>query len=114
MTYKKQDIVLVPFPFSDRPGFKKRPAVIISCENHYNQYGKYVCLAITSQEKKIGKDRYEHKLKETKSVGLLYDDQWILPNKIFTIEDSLIDQKRGVMDEEDFQTGKSMFDALFD
>lgn len=27
MTYKKQDIVLVPFPFNDKPGFKKRSAI---------------------------------------------------------------------------------------
>ncbi|MCQ6280028.1 type II toxin-antitoxin system PemK/MazF family toxin [Bacillus sp. EB600] len=50
ISYNKQDIVLVPFPFSDKPGFKKRPAVIISSDEHYKQYGKYVCLAITSQE----------------------------------------------------------------
>jgi mRNA interferase MazF len=112
MSYNKQDIVLVPFPFSDKPGFKKRPAVIISSDKHYKQYGKYVCLAITSQEKKTGKDRFEHKLYKTKSVGLLYEDQWVLPNKIFTIEESLIDQKRGVMDAADFTTAESMFHAV--
>jgi hypothetical protein len=37
MIYKKHDIVLVPFPFNDRPGFKKRPAMIISYESHYIQ-----------------------------------------------------------------------------
>lgn len=33
--YKKGDIVLVPFPFSNQSSVKKRPAVIIS-SNTYN------------------------------------------------------------------------------
>ncbi len=39
MTYKSRDIVLVPFPFNSRTGFKKRPAVIISNENHFKEDG---------------------------------------------------------------------------
>ena len=114
MTYKKIDIVLVPFPFNDRPGFKKRPAVIISKAEHYKQYGKYVCLAITSQEKAEGTERYEHKLHKTKSVGLLYDDQWVLPNKVFSIEDSIIIKKLGAMDHADFDTTESMFQDVIE
>ena len=113
MNYKKQDFILVPFPFADRPGFKKRPAVIISNDDHYEGYKKYVCLAITSQENKSNEDRYENKLALTKSVGLLYDDQWVLPNKVFTIEDRLIIKKLGVMDQGDFDTTISMFHGIF-
>ncbi|MCM3690935.1 type II toxin-antitoxin system PemK/MazF family toxin [Neobacillus niacini] len=115
MSFKKQDIVLVPFPFNDRPGFKKRPSVIISNNKHYNQYSKYVCLAITSQEKKESKDRYEHKLNKTNipDVGLLFEDQWVLPNKVFSVEDSMIIKRLGVMDLDDFDTTYSMFNAVF-
>lgn len=59
---------------NDRPGFKKRPAIIISNENHYKEYGKYICLAITSQEKRNDTVRYEHKMYKTTSTGLLYND----------------------------------------
>lgn len=114
MSYSKQDIVLVPFPFSGKPGFKKGPAVIISNDEHHKQYGKYICIAITSQEKKTGKERYEHKLYKTKSVGLLYDDQWVLPNKVFTIEESFIDQKRGNMNDADFAVTELMFKGVFE
>jgi hypothetical protein len=113
MTYNKKDIVLVPFPFNDTPGFKKRPAAIISKDEHGNQYGKYICVAITSQEKQDGKERYEHKLRKTRSVGLLYDNQWVLPNKLFSIEDSIIIKKLGTMDAADFETLELMFQDLF-
>lgn len=56
ITFKKRDIVLVPFPFSDKPGFKKRLAVIFSNEKHFSQYSKYICLANTSQEKKMAQN----------------------------------------------------------
>jgi mRNA interferase MazF len=113
MSYKKQDIILVPFPFADQTGNKKRPAVIISLDSHYNRYKKYVCVAITSQENKSNTDRYEYKLNKTKEVGLIYDDQWSLPNKVFTIEDRLIIKKLGVMDQNDFNTTESMFQSVF-
>lgn len=113
MSFNKQDIVLLPFPFADRPGNKKRPAVIVSSDEHHKSFYKYVCVAITSQENKSNIDRFEHKLKKTKSVGLIYYDQWVLPNKSFTIEESLIDKKLGVMDQDDFYTTDAMFQSIF-
>ncbi|MBT2730686.1 type II toxin-antitoxin system PemK/MazF family toxin [Bacillus sp. ISL-75] len=112
MTFKKHDIVLVPFPFSDKPGFKKRPAVIISNEEHYSSYGKYICLAITCQEKTDNIDRFEHKLHTTKTVGLLYDNQWVLPNKVFSIEERIIHKQLGTMDATDFEITMSLFNSI--
>lgn len=112
MTYKKQDIVLVPFPFNDKLGFKKRPAVIISKENHHKEYRKYLCLAITSQDKRSNTVRYEHKLYKTTSVGLLYKDQWVLPNKVFSIENRIILKKLGTMDKKDYNIVEDMFNDI--
>lgn len=112
MSFKKQDIVLVPFPFSDKPYFKKRPAVIISNESHSKEYGKYICLAITSQEKRSGTVRYEHKMYKAISAGLIYNDQWVLPDKIFSIESKIILKKIGVMDENDYTIIKSMLSDI--
>ena len=48
MNYKKWDIVLVPFPFTDLKTTKKRPALVISPDN-YNKGFDLVILFITSQ-----------------------------------------------------------------
>lgn len=113
MIYNKQDIILVPFPFSDKPGFKKRPAVIISNENHFNVYGKYVCLAITSQENRSNTIRYEHKLYKSTEAGLLYNDQWVLANKVFSIESKIILKRLGTMYNKDYEIVESMFNEIF-
>lgn len=113
MMFEKRDIVLMPFPFSDKDASKRRPAVILSHNEHYRRYGKYVCVAITSQANRKIQNRYEYKLMDTLSVGLIYADQWVLPNKIFTIEDRLIIKKLGAMSEYDFNQVISMFYEIF-
>ena len=47
--YKKGNVILVPFPFSDQSGVKKRPAVIVSSEAYNNLYQDVVICAITSR-----------------------------------------------------------------
>ena len=43
------DVVLVPFPFTDQSGTKKRPAVIISSHGYNTNRRDIVIMAITSQ-----------------------------------------------------------------
>lgn len=43
------DIVLVPFPFTDQSGHKKRPAVIVSSDAYHASRADYVIMAVTSQ-----------------------------------------------------------------
>ncbi len=37
MTYKQFDVVVVPFPFTDKAATKKRPALILSDAASFNQ-----------------------------------------------------------------------------
>ena len=48
------DIVLVPFPFTDQSGAKKRPAVIVSGAAYNQARRDVVIMAITSQIKPSG------------------------------------------------------------
>ena len=43
------DVVLVPFPFTDQSGAKKRPAVIVSSSGYNASRRDLVIMAITSQ-----------------------------------------------------------------
>lgn len=43
------DIVLVPFPFTDRSTIKKRPAVVISSKEYNQHRPDVILLAVTSQ-----------------------------------------------------------------
>ena len=48
-TYSRGDIVLVPFQFSDRPVFKRRPALIVSSHVYHAGRQEIIIAAITSR-----------------------------------------------------------------
>lgn len=83
ITYKQRDIVLIPFPYSDLTGLKKRPAVIMS--NSKLKGNDFICLLITSNTPKNGiliKDSF---LK--KSLPFI---SWVKPQRIFTIDKRMV------------------------
>ena len=85
----KGDIVVIPFPFSDLTGAKRRPALVIS-----NLKGKDLILCqITS--KKV-KDEYAIAITEENfEEGSLRQESNVRPNKIFTADGSIILYKIG-------------------
>lgn len=85
----KGDVIVLPFPFTDLTASKRRPAVILS-----NVTGDdYIMLQITS---KSVKDDYAIPLLQADfSAGSLQQDSNIRPNKIFTLDGSLILYKIG-------------------
>lgn len=42
-------VVLVPFPFTDQRGFKKRPAVVVSAAAYASRHPDIILMPITSQ-----------------------------------------------------------------
>jgi mRNA interferase MazF len=49
INYKRGNVVLVPFPFSDQTTTKKRPAVIISTNDYNDNSSDVIIIAVTSQ-----------------------------------------------------------------
>jgi mRNA interferase MazF len=50
-SYDFDDVVLVPFPFTDQTGKKKRPAVVVSSAIYNTTRFDLILMAITSQIK---------------------------------------------------------------
>jgi mRNA interferase MazF len=47
--YSFGDVVLVPFPFTDQTGIKKRPAAVVSSAAYNAQRDDLIIMAVTSQ-----------------------------------------------------------------
>lgn len=85
--YKQGDIILIPFPYSDLTGLKKRPAIIIS--NSKLEGDDFICSLITSNSSKNGILIKDSNLKKIK----LPFKSWIRPQRLFTIDKKIIIKK---------------------
>lgn len=95
--FVKGDIVVIPFPFSDLSGSKRRPALVLA-----DLSGDDLILCqITSQHKK---DVYAVPvtLADLKS-GSLIKLSYVRPNRIFTADGNIIIRKVAALNEETLQ-----------
>ena len=91
--FVKGDIVVIPFPFSDLSGSKKRPALVLA-----DLQGDDIILCqITSQQVK---DKYAISVKESDfKSGKLTAPSNIRPNRIFTADKNIIIKKAASLNE---------------
>lgn len=86
--YNQKDIVLIPFPYTDLTGIKKRPALIIS-NSTINVKQDRICCLITSNPSKEGILLTERCFAQ----GKLPFKSWVKPHRIFTIHERIIEKK---------------------
>ena len=97
--YKRIDIVLVDFGFSEGTGSKKRPALIISSDNYHKSRQEVIVMAITGNIERVLFG--DTKIDEWKKAGLLYPS--LVTGIIRTIKDGMIIHKLGALSQQDFQ-----------
>ncbi len=88
--YKRGDVILVPFPFSDQSTTKKRPAVIISSDNYNEISADVIIMAITSRIEYIS-DIVERNIEDWQNAGLLKPSA--IKSAISTLEQRLVLKK---------------------
>ncbi len=87
MSYKKGDIILIKFPFTNLQQSKKRPVLIIKDEN---ELGDFLCLQITSKDtQKMLIKVTTQDLKES-NLKLL---SFVKYDKCFTLNSGVVDKK---------------------
>ena len=92
--FVRGDVVVLPFPFADNSGFKKRPALIVSV---FSVKELIVC-SITSQ---TVRDDYCVVLTEENFIsGGIRTASFIRPNYVFTVRSEIINYKAGTISDE--------------
>jgi mRNA interferase MazF len=85
-TYKPFSVIVVPFPFTDSHNVKKRPAIVLSSEEHQKHTKNITLLMITSAKHSSWHD--DCKLSDLKAAGL--NAESVMRQKIFTLDIRLI------------------------
>jgi len=103
MNYKKWDIILVYFPFTNLKSKKKRPALIIS-PDEYNEGTDIIIAFITSKLNTFTR-MGDYKIKEWKKANLPKPS--MIRMKFATVSKKIIDKKLGRLHKKDIETFKS-------
>ena len=90
------DIVIVPFPFTDRKTQKRRPALIIS-QSNFNDHGHSILAMITTQTHTPWPG--DTAIRNPEETGLKVP--CLVRLKIFTLDNRLFIRKIGVLSADD-------------
>jgi mRNA interferase MazF len=96
--YSFGDVVLVPFPFTDQAGTKKRPAVVVSGAAYNTAQRDLVIMAVTSQLRPSGA-LGEALVTDWKTAGLIKPSA--IKPIVTTIEQALVIRRLGQLSPED-------------
>ena len=92
MTFEAFDIVVVPFPFTDKSTTKRRPALVLSRAKSFNQrIGHSVLAMITSANNSDWP--LDTEINDLAAAGLPAAS--VVRMKLFTLDDRLIMRKAG-------------------
>ena len=95
--FKRGDIVLVPFPFTDLTDVRQRPAVVISNDSYNDSHADVVTSAITSQvPQNLAPDELLIAEDDLSTAGLPRRSM-IRAGKIFAIDKSLVRKSLGTL-----------------
>jgi mRNA interferase MazF len=95
--YKKWDVILVPFPFTDLSSAKRRPALIVS-PDIYNA-GKDVVIAYVTSQMYMPLRFSDYKLQNWKQAGLPKPS--IVKMKFATIDKAIVVKTIGKLEDTD-------------
>ena len=100
MTFEAFDVVVVPFPFTDRATSRRRPALVISNALSFNnKVGQSVLAMITSAQHSNWPLDVE--IEDLDTAGLPASS--VVRMKLFTLDNQLVLRKAGVLGAKDQQ-----------
>ncbi len=110
MTFDAFDVVVVPFPFTDRNTTKRRPALVLSDADNFNkQVGQSVLAMITSAANSTWP--LDVDITNLDSAGL--PSASVVRMKLFTLDHRLVIRKAGALSDDDQQQVSDALKQLF-
>jgi len=109
LIYEKYDVVVVPFPFTDQNSEKRRPALVLSEYNTFNDITENCILAMITSEKNPAWP-LDTQIGSIKKAGLSAPSK--VRMKIFTLDNRLILRKIGGLSAKDQKAVKENLQRL--
>ncbi len=112
MPYRRGDVVLVLFPYSDLRGVKKRPGIVVQDETVPTGFDQQVIAQVSSNLTRTGptRVRVDMDTDDGRRMGIL-SDSVVITDKIATVESQAVERVLGTcscMDEVDAALGVTL------
>ncbi|MFA0756128.1 MAG: hypothetical protein BDTLLHRC_000619 [Candidatus Fervidibacter sp.] len=99
--FRRGDVVLVSFPFSDASGQKERPAIVLSTDDYHEEWNEIIVVAVTSRQPKTLR-KTDCELKDWHAAGLK-QRSWVRSH-LATVHYQLVVRKIGALSQRDWQS----------
>ena len=96
-SYRRGDIVLVNFVFSNETASKRRPVLLLSSERYMEGRQEVIVAAITSNTRRLLKG--DHLMFDWEAAGLLFPS--VTTGIVRTIKQNMIERKMGIVSPND-------------
>ena len=93
-SFKRGDVILVPFPFTDLSAVKRRPALVISIDDYNRGTGDVVIAQITSKVDSPARPG-DHAIGRWKEAGLVAPS--LARSRVTTLHASIVLRQLGAM-----------------
>ena len=110
MTFETYDVVVVPFPFTDRVSSKRRPALVLSDARSFNTPAGHSVLAMITSRKNPPRP-FDVPISDLSMAGLSAAS--VVRMKLFTLDHHLILRKAGTLAPEERTRIKAILAKLF-
>lgn len=109
MIYSQFDVVVVPFPFTDKAASKRRPALVLSDKSAFDEsIGHSIMAMITTASHSAWP--LDVRITDLESAGLKADS--IVRMKLFTIDNLLVKEKIGELNRDDQESVQAALSKL--
>ena len=102
--YNQGDVILVPYPFGERAGGQKRPALVVSPTDYNQATGELIIAQITSHLVDPAR-RGDYNIKDWKEANL--PQPALVRCRLATLKTSLILRRLGKLTEADFRNAEA-------
>ncbi len=103
------DVLLVPFPFTDQSGVKRRPAVVVSSASYNQKRPDLVLIGVTSQVRKAS--RLDLVIAEWRKAGLVTPSA--VKPVLATLEKRIVLKKLGRLEKPDRVALEALLRRIF-
>ena len=108
--YEPGEVILVPYPFGERAGGRKRPALVVSSLEHNKETGELIVAQITSRVSAPPRAGDYH-IEEWRKASL--PRPALVRARLATIQASLVLRKLGRLSEPDFRGALTALQSVF-